>query len=437
MSSLITIAIKDLRLLMRDRMNAFFTFVFPLLIAILFANIFGGQRSDLAIAVVNEDGGKAATAFVADLKSAGGLKLHEVATRQEAETLVRSEKAIASVIIPAGFEQASDRVLAGDSMKIEGVVDPARDAESGLLIGKLNEIGYKQMVRSFGESDRMTKMLDEAQKSISVAKDVSPVRKLLLSTMFGAVRAVSKDGTLGGTPAGGQSSGGGATGSGAETGFSFQPITIDLQPLATRATGPSKMSDVSFPQGILWGLMGCVTAFAASIASERTSGTLMRLRVSPLSPSSVLLGKALACLVACLLVQALLVAVGVIFFGLYVRDWAVLALAMSLAALGFVGVMMAMAGMATTEGGAAGIGRGVILMLALIGGGSIPVFLMPEWMQTVSSISPFKWAGQTIQMAIWRGQGVSDLLLPGGVLIAIAIAGFFVGLVGFRRGLRN
>ena len=320
-------------------------------------------------------------------------------------------------------------------MKIEGVVDPARDAESGLLIGKLNEIGYKQMIRSFGEADRMTKMLDEAQKSVSDAKDVSPIRKLLLSTMFGAVRAVNKDGALGGTSASGASSGGGATAT--QSDVAFQPITIDLQPLATRASGPSKMSDVSFPQGILWGLMGCVTAFAASIASERTTGTLMRLRVSPLSPSIVLLGKALACLVTCLLVQALLVAVGVIFFGLYIRDWAVLALAMSLAALGFVGVMMAMAGMATTEGGAAGIGRGVILMLALIGGGSIPVFLMPEWMQTVSSISPFKWAGQTIQMAIWRGQGVRDLLLPGSVLIAIAIAGFFVGLMGFRRGLRD
>ena len=425
MSTLITIAIKDLRLLMRDRMNAFFTFVFPLLIAILFANIFGGQRSDLAIAVVNEDGGSAATAFVADLKSAGGLKLHEVANRQEAETLVRTEKAIASVVIPAGFEKASGRVLAGDSMKIEGVVDPARDAESGLLIGKLNEIGYKQLVRSFDDSNRMNTMLDEAQKSLADAKDVSPVRRLLLSTMFGAIRAVSKDGPLGGTPAAGQSSG-----------FNFQPITIDLKPLATRAIGPSKMSDVSFPQGILWGLMGCVTAFATSIASERATGTLMRLRVSPLSPSSVLLGKALACLVTCLFVQALLVAVGVAFFGLFVRDWAVLALAMSLAALGFVGVMMAMAGMATTEGGAAGIARGVILMLALIGGGSIPVFLMPEWMQTVSSISPFKWAGQTIQMAIWRGQGVTDLLLPGGVLIGIALAGFAIGLIGFRRGLR-
>ena len=41
MGPILAIATKDLRLLLRDRVNAFFTFGFPLFVAILFGFIFG------------------------------------------------------------------------------------------------------------------------------------------------------------------------------------------------------------------------------------------------------------------------------------------------------------------------------------------------------------------------------------------------------------
>ena len=63
MRVILTIAAKDLRLLLRDRTNAFFVIVFPLAIAIFFGSIFGGSGRSIPIAVVVESAGPAATDF--------------------------------------------------------------------------------------------------------------------------------------------------------------------------------------------------------------------------------------------------------------------------------------------------------------------------------------------------------------------------------------
>ncbi len=431
MNTLWTIAVKDLRLLLRDRMNAFFTFVFPLLIAVFFATVFGGgaSRSKLPVVIVNEDGGPASVAFVKDLEDSGGLDISSAANRAEGESIVRRDKAIASIVIPAGFEKASEGVFAGASMRIEGVTDPTHQAESGLLIGKLNEIGYRQMMRAFSEPARMDKMIGEAKKAIDGAKGISPGRKLLLDALFGSLGTLNKSG---GGIAGGDATAANASKGDAAPGFSFQPVQVELTELKSTDTGPNP-AEVAFPQGIIWGLMGCVTAFASSLAGERARGTLMRLTCAPIFPWQILVGKALACFVACMAVQVMLILVGVVFFKINVRAPVLLGLAMVVSSVGFVGVMMFMAGMSSTEGGSGGLSRAVILMLAMIGGGTIPIMFMPPWMQTMTGISPFKWAGQAIQGALWRGLGFGDLWVPSLVLLGMGVVGFAHGLVAFKR----
>ena len=55
----------------------------------------------------------------------------------------------------------------------------------------------------------------------------------------------------------------------------------------------------------------------------------------------------------------------------------------------------------------------------MIGGGTVPLFVLPKIVQKIASISPFKWADQAIEGAIWRGFSLQDMLLPVGVLIAM------------------
>ena len=65
MRAAVFLALKDLRLLMRDRAAAFFTFVFPLAIALFFGYVFSGTTSEpLRVAAFVEQSSPAATMLI-------------------------------------------------------------------------------------------------------------------------------------------------------------------------------------------------------------------------------------------------------------------------------------------------------------------------------------------------------------------------------------
>jgi len=66
-------------------------------------------------------------------------------------------------------------------------------------------------------------------------------------------------------------------------------------------------------------------------------------------------------------------------------------------------------------------------MMAMLGGGMVPLFAMPGWMQTASNVSPVKWGVLAIEGGIWRGFSMADMARPCGVLVAIGAAGFVGG----------
>ncbi|HRP62893.1 MAG TPA: ABC transporter permease, partial [Phycisphaerales bacterium] len=85
-----------------------------------------------------------------------------------------------------------------------------------------------------------------------------------------------------------------------------------------------------------------------------------------------------------------------------------------------------------TEAAAGGIGWAVLLVMAMLGGGMVPLFLMPGWMQSISHISPVKWAVLALEGAIWRGFSPAEMLLPCAVLLGVGAGGFLLGSRLFR-----
>ncbi len=444
MSSVIAIALKDFRLLLRDKGGFFAVFVFPILFAIFFGLIYSGSSGSsggMRVAIVNEDGGPISRAFVTDLRSDGVLRMlpavkdeagkpitpEPALSREQAEQLLRTGGASAIVVIPKGFEQAADSFFSGGALELETIVDPSRKAEAGMLEGKLNQYGFRVLGSALTDATRTKKLVGDARTRISQATDLNPVQKLAISTLLSSVEGMQQSGvTLG------NASGTGEDGANALDGWS--PVRVKTSELSASddEQRPTSSWEVSMPQGVVWGLMGCVLAFTVSIAEERSAGTLRRLRLSPMTRVQVLLGKGLGCAMACVLVQSLLTAV-MLAMGVRVGNWPMFVLAVLLNAAGFAGVMMALAGLLASREGASGIARGVALVLAMIGGGTIPLFFMPGWMQTLSNISPFKWGVLACEGTIWRGMTTQELMLPFGVLIAFAVAGFAIGAVGIRR----
>jgi ABC-2 type transport system permease protein len=217
-------------------------------------------------------------------------------------------------------------------------------------------------------------------------------------------------------------------------GTGWKPLEIVRREVRNEKVGPRSAFDFTFPQGILWGVIGSALGFALSLVTERTRGTLLRLETAPLSRVDVLLGKALACFTAIALVEALLLALGMAFFGIRPGSpWLLAAAALSVAAC-FVGIMMAVAVLGRTEQGAGGLGWAVMMPLAMFGGGMIPLFVMPAWMQAVSNLSPVKWGILALEGATWRGFSAAEMALPVAVLLLVGAAGLLLGIRLFRGG---
>ena len=53
---------------------------------------------------------------------------------------------------------------------------------------------------------------------------------------------------------------------------------------------------------------------------------------------------------------------------------------------------------------------------------------MPDWMLRLSNFSPVKWGIIALEGAVWRGFSLPEMLLPCGILIAVGVVCFLLGV---------
>jgi ABC-2 type transport system permease protein len=221
-------------------------------------------------------------------------------------------------------------------------------------------------------------------------------------------------------------------------GVKLEPVRIESVEVTAREKGdgrprPATNWEITFPSSITWGLIGCAACFAISLVIERQAGTFWRLRVAPLTRAHLLASKGLACFLCCAFVITLMLSIGVVGLGVRVQNGPGLVLAAVASALCFTGLMMLLASLGQTEQSAAGMGWGVLTVMSMLGGGMVPLFVMPRWMQTLSNVSPVKWAIVALEGGIWRGYTLADMAMPCGVLVGVGAIGFAAGTAILAR----
>ena len=107
MKQVVAIASKDIRLLMRDKAGLFWILGFPILLAVFFGAIFGGESPTAAmqVTVIDNDQSARSKAFLQDLSKSESLKLDQKPL-EEAKNLVRQGNRVAYLVIPKGFGEA-------------------------------------------------------------------------------------------------------------------------------------------------------------------------------------------------------------------------------------------------------------------------------------------------------------------------------------------
>ena len=73
------------------------------------------------------------------------------------------------------------------------------------------------------------------------------------------------------------------------------------------------------------------------------------------------------------------------------------------------------------------------MLMAMVGGAMVPLEVMPDWLQTLSHLSPVKWGILLLEGAIWRDYTVHELLLPAAALLGIGALCFAGGVSVLAR----
>jgi ABC-2 type transport system permease protein len=361
------LALKDLRLLVRDKAALFWVLGFPLMMAIIFGSVFGGSNgpSKIDVSILDQDKTQVSSELIKKLEATQALNIipeENVASPLEvAANSVRQGKLAAYILIPRGFQ---DEVTHMDFAKGPGLrigSDPSHKAESGILQGIVGAAS--------GE---------------------------IIGDQFG----------------------GGSKVHGPE---------IAADPITAKGETPGSPFEITFPQALIWGLLGVISSFAISMVKEREQGTLMRLQTS-MSMSEILMGKALACLIASLGMMAVLLFIGHLVFGVRISSPLLLAMALVSGSLCIVGIMMLLSVLGRTEQAVSGSSWGIMITMSMFGGGMIPIFMMPGWMKTASDASPLKWTVLSIEGAIWRGFSLTEMLTPCLILLSIGAVCFGLGV---------
>jgi ABC-2 type transport system permease protein len=453
MRAILTMAAKDLRLMSRDWLGMFFIIGFPIAMSIFFGVVMGSMGGDnsppLRVAVVDEDKSAASELFVDELKNSGSNLDIEEQSRDAAMDRVRRGKVVGMIALPRGFGESAG-LMWKEPPVIELGVDPSRKAEAGMLQGNIMQALGKRMFSQFQDPRAMGQYLDSAKEQIAGARDMPIAMRVSLTALMESLEnwqktweeaeaAEEADDNARTDDEGADESEKSEAG-GSE--FQLAKIeTIDVTRKAEKGSREELFSrlrskwDISFPQAMVWGILACAAGFAISIVRERQHGMLLRLQVAPVTRGQLVAGKATACFVAVIGVIAVMAALGV-WLGMRPVSYALLALAAVCIAFCFVGIMMLMSTIGKTEEAVSGAAWGANMLMAMFGGGMIPLLFMPQFMQTLSNLSPVKWSVLAMEGAIWRGFSLSEMLLPCGILVVVGAVCLAIGTATLSRATR-
>ncbi len=424
MRPILTLALKDIKLLMRDKAGLFWIIGFPLLMALLFGAIFGGSSggsvSSVKIAIVDEDNTEYSQKFIEKLTATEMLEVTNT-TSDSAHALVRKGKKTAFIKINEGFTQAQNSFQT-DSSFLELGVDPSKRFTSELIKGMIIKTSFEMMMENFSNPQELLGGIAKQKHSIDTSSSMSDDQKKIYKKYFSGLESFI-DGFDSSIVLGSSENSDGSSSS-----FMNGPKVKNVDVTKDTIGKPRSAYEITFPAAILWALIGCTSAFAVSIVSEKTKGTYTRLRIAPISRTQILAGKGLACFITIISVSSVLLLLGKVAFGIRLDNLPFLALALFASAFCFVGLMMFISVIGKTEQAVGGAGMAIMLIMSMTGGGMIPLFAMPSWMITVSNFSFVKWGIISLEGAIWRGYSFNEMMLPVSVLITSGIVLFSIGV---------
>jgi len=415
----------DLKLFFRDRRSVILNLVTPLVIAGLFGMVFGGGggRSDpgkLPIAVVDLDASTISTAVVEGLSQDSTLEV-TVLDGATAREQVRKGKIRAAVVLPAGFGEQAGRSLlrAGEKPRIEVLHDPSQPYTLPMVQGLLTQQVFNAVTRELFGGDSGQRLIDETMDDLDrqgAVPGVTEDLRELLSRARSLNRRSREDD---------------AAGASAGTGLSI-PFELGDEPVTSGRTPYNGYAHATAGMGVQFILMMGIEA-GVGLLLLRRRGLWLRLKAAPLSRTTLLTARVISAAIMSLVMLVVLYAGAALLFGVRidgsVAGFAGIAVAFALTTAAF-GLLVAALG--ETPEATRGIAIFATLVMVLLGGGWVPSFLFPAWLQQASLVLPTSWAIRGLEAMTWRGLGMDEAWPAIAALCSFALAFLSVAVWRFR-----
>ncbi|CCG05017.1 ABC transporter permease [Blastococcus saxobsidens] len=191
------------------------------------------------------------------------------------------------------------------------------------------------------------------------------------------------------------------------------------------------------------GILGAsMQNLAISIATERSDGTLKGLAGTPMPKSAYFVGKVVQVLAVTVAIIAVLLLIGIVFYGIELpsgTEWLTFAWVAALGAAANTLLGIALSSLAKNGRSASATVTPFALLLQFISGVFFQFSEIPTWMQTVAAVFPLKWMAQGLRsvflpdvMAAAEPAGSWELGRIALVLGAWCVVGLFLCVATFR-----
>lgn len=381
MKAVRAIAAVELRRFLRDRSNIFFMFIFPLLMVFVLGSQFGGGGADTRVAIA---GGES----MLRTALAEGLRDDEVTvtftSADAARTQVARARSDVAVFVTDAAASAHD---AGDPVELEVVAS----SEQG---------GPAAVERVRTATARVS--AEQRQVAALVAEGVpAEEARAALDRSAGHVEPP-------------------------------QLSVVDVDEVAQELSGLGQFDLGAAGQTLLFVFLISLAGSTTLIQSRRL-GVVGRVLAAPVSATQTLLGQVLGRWTIAMFQGIYIMAATALLFGVsWGNIWLsglVLATFSGVAA----GAAMLLGSVVDHENAAAGLGVGLGLVLAALGGSMMPLEIFPDTLRTVAHITPHAWAYDAFASLQRHDGTLVDILPQIGVLVAMAAALLVAGSVALRR----
>lgn len=374
----------ELRRFFRDRGNLFFVFIFPLLLVTFIGMQFGGDAGRSRVALAGE-----ASELRTDLVEV--LEGERVAVTLADADVVREQLARGRTDVGVFVSAASATAYAaGEPVELEVVMSSQTSAQAAM-----------QRVRTAVQAVAS----ERAQVAALVGAGVE--RSEALEALAQAEQAV--------TPP--------------------RLEVVDVDEVSQQFQGLAGQFDLGAVQQTLLFVFLISLAGSATLIQARRLGVMSRTLAAPVSAGQAVGGQVLGRLAIALFQGGYIMLGTTLLFGVQWGNIGLALLIVAVFALVSAAAAMIIGSVMDNDSAASGVGVGVGLVVAAIGGSMLPPELFPETLRTVAKVTPHNWAYQAFAEVQRHNGTLADILPALGVLAAMAAVLLVLGTWLLRRSL--